>query len=57
MIHFKVGTAWAEKQEEPGEDVMSQVKVLMVRLVDLIILSVEFLVVFTILENCQLTMS
>ena len=28
---FKVGTAWAEKQEEPGEDVMSQVKVLMVR--------------------------
>merc|ERR1719402_733881 len=27
----QVGTAWAEKQEEPGEDVMSQVKVLMVR--------------------------
>ena len=32
---------------------MSQVKVLMVRLVDLIILSVVLLVAFTILEDCQ----
>ena len=31
LIFEKVGTAWAEKQEEPGEDVMSQVKVVMIR--------------------------